>query len=133
LTKGASLEREAQTDAVGRFELPGLENHGAAIAVYDKLPSGPRDASPLELLRFRKTIAGPPVNPLLVREIAPGETDVSLVVPLLGTLAIRFASPCGGRSLHGSAFWWHSNGRRCGSRSFSTDADGVMRLERMPL
>jgi hypothetical protein len=124
--------RVVETDADGRFELAGMDPRGGAIAVYDRLPSRPREGerpTPEEIMMLGLRA----VNPLLICHVADDETDVgTLTLPEIGAFAVRLEDARGGRPLSGSSFWWHANGRH-GSHGFRADADGIVRFERLPL
>jgi hypothetical protein len=115
------------TDSRGYFTVASVNPRQAAIAVYDKASAPTEHSTEVPNLTWR------PVNPLLIREVSAASDDLGDVwLPRLGTLSVHVEDRMGRSAVSARAQWWHSNSRH-GSRVFSSDDNGIVRLERVPL
>ncbi len=127
------------TDSLGRFRVAGVDPTGGGIAVYnpparllprEELAKLPRDEA---FARIRENTRWP-VGPLLMCGAPDGADDLGvLILPRIGTLALRLQDGRGGRPGSGCVFWTRSNGQWHGSHGHRMDAEGVVRIARMPL
>jgi hypothetical protein len=109
--------RVVLTDAEGWFTVAGVGLEvGAGIGVYDKpVPPSP---DPEEHSAHLSDTIGSLVNPLLVHEVAVGGDDLGRVLlPKLGTFTVRWTRP----------------DKSHGARGHHIDADGIVRVHRIPL
>jgi hypothetical protein len=109
------------------------------IAVYDRLGDPPTPdelATMTDEERAKRLFADviDPTNPLLYVAVPDGREDMGIIsLPRIGTLTLRLKDTRKARPLSGRATWLGSNDRVHGSRSYDADAEGVVRIEPMPL
>jgi hypothetical protein len=140
-SRSGDPERESvvTADSSGRFRVKGVELEEGGIAVYDRLPKPPTPAERATMSReqlFARMAAevGGPTNPLLFQEVPDGRDNVGIItLPRVGALTLRLEDSKKERPLSGRAIWMWSGEHTHGSRSYDADAQGVVRIEPMPL
>jgi hypothetical protein len=130
-TGDPEVERAAHTDSTGHFTVAGVDPEDAMIAIYDE--PAPKSSDPEGYFAYVRDRVGRLGKPLMIQEVPAGHDDLGTVtLPPLGTLTLRLEDGKGKHPLSGHAHWTHSQVSH-GTCSSWAEADGILRLERIPL